>query len=256
MQTGDTPTDPVSTVNTAFEILEVLHEREGASLTTLADELDLAKSTVHRHLQTLHHRKYVVCEKNRYHLSLRFLEFGEHGQTRKKGYSMAEEKVRELAEKTGERAQFLVEEHGETVYVHRETGSNAVLTDPGIGKRIPLHMTSAGKAILAHLPKERVERIFDRYGLVSATEYTETDPEVLFEEFERIRERGYSINRQENVKGLHALGTVIRDGNGTILGAISVSGPGNRLKGPFFEEELPNLLLGTANELELNIAHA
>lgn len=256
MNASDPPKNAVSTVDTAFEILETLHANDGATLTALADELGLAKSTVHRHLQTLHHRKYVVRQGNRYYLSLRFLEFGKHVQTRKRGYLMARDKVKELAEETGERAQFMVEEHGLAVYVHRETGSHAVRTDPGIGKRIPLHTTSAGKSILAHLPDERVERIFDQYGLTAATEYTETDPEALFEEFERIRERGYSVNRQENIEGLRALGTTVRDERGDILGAISVSGPSHRMSGTLFEEELPNLLLGTANELELNIVHS
>ncbi len=256
MNATDAPTNPVSTVDTAFDILETLRANEGMTLTELADELGLAKSTVHRHLQTLHHRQYIVCRENGYYPSLRFLEFGKQVQTRRKGYRMAKETVRELAEETGERAQFLVEEHGRAVYVHRATGSHAVRTDPGIGKRIPLHITSSGKAILARLPRERVEAIFDRHGLTAATEYTTTDREALFKEFERIRERNYSINEQENVEGLHALGTTIRDANGEVLGAISISGPSHRLTGDLFEKELPSLLLGTANELELNIVHS
>jgi DNA-binding IclR family transcriptional regulator len=256
MTSTNAPENPVSTVDTTFDILEILLARNGASLTELARELGLAKSTVHRHLQTLHHRKYVVRENNSYYVSFRFLEFGKHTQNRKKGYQMAKEKVEELAIETDERAQFIIEEHGQAVYVHRETGSHAVQTDPGIGKRIPLYATSAGKAILTHLPDERVEEIFDQNGLLAMTEHTKTDREKLFEEFERIRERGYSVNKQENVEGLHAIGTPVRDGTGDILGALSVSGPTHRMNGEWFEEELPNLLLGTANELELNIAHS
>lgn len=256
MTSTNAPENSVSTVDTTFDILEILLACNGASLTELARELDLAKSTVHRHLQTLHHRKYVVREDNNYHVSFRFLEFGKHTQNRKKGYHMAKEKVEELAIETDERAQFIIEEHGQAVYVHREMGSHAVQTDPGIGKRIPLYATSAGKAILTHLPDERVEEIFEQNGLLAMTEHTKTDREELFEEFEHIRERGYSVNKQENVEGLHAIGAPVRDGKGDILGALSVSGPTHRMNGEWFKEELPNLLLGTANELELNIAHS
>ncbi|MEY7851766.1 IclR family transcriptional regulator [Natrarchaeobius sp. A-rgal3] len=256
MDDPSAPTNPVSTVDTAFDILEFIYTSEGVTLGELSAELDLAKSTVHRHLHTLKHRQYVVCEDDRYYLSLKSLEFGKHVQTRKRGYRMARDKVEKLAEETGERAQFMVEEHGQAVYVHCETGSQAVQTDPGIGKRVPIHAISAGKAILAELPDERVESILDRHGLPAITAHTKTDRESLFEELERIRERGYGVNYEENVEGLRALGTSIRDADGDVLGAISVSGPSHRMKGPLFEEELPNLLLGTANELELNIVHS
>jgi DNA-binding IclR family transcriptional regulator len=256
MSSTNAPENSVSTVDTAFDILEILLARNGASLTEIANEVGLAKSTVHRHLQTLHRRKYVVREDNNYYLSSRFLEFGKYAQNRKKGYRMAKEKVKELATETEERAQFLIEEHGQAVYIHRETGNHAVQTDPGLGKCIPLYATSAGKAILTHLPDERVEEIFDQNGLVAMTKHTKINRKELFEEFERIRERGYSVNKQENVEGLHAIGTPVRDRAGDILGALSVSGPTHRMNGEWFEEELPNLLLGTANELELNIAHS
>ena len=250
------PKNPVSTVETSLEILEILRDRDGATLTTLTEELGLAKSTVHRHIQTLHHREYVTCDSNEYRVSFRFLEFGKYVQNQKREYMMAKDKVEELANETEERAQFLVEEHGQAVYVYRETGSHAVQTDPGIGKRIPLHTTAAGKAILAHLPPERVDEILDQYGLVAVTEYTITNREKLFEQFERIRERGFSVNRQENIVGLHAIGVPIRGADDRVLGALSVSGPSHRMKDEWFERELPNLMLGTANELELNITHS
>lgn len=256
MARADPPKNPVTTVDTSFELLETLHDLDGATLTELAAEVGLAPSTVHRHLRTLHHRRYVVQEDGEYYVSFRFLELGTYAQTRKRGYQMAKEKVEELADETDERAQFMVEEHGRAVYVYRETGCHAVNTDPGIGKRIHLHTTSAGKAILAHLPTHRVEEIFDREGLPALTAHTKTDPESLFEEFERIRSRGYSVNNQENIEGLCAVGVPVADADGSVLGAFSISGPTHRMKGDWFEEELPNLLLGTSNELELNIAHS
>lgn len=64
-------------------------------------------------------------------------------------------KVKEIVEKTGERAQLIVKEHGKAVYAHRALGEHAVHTDPGLGSRIPLHAT-AGKAILTNLPEKAV----------------------------------------------------------------------------------------------------
>jgi DNA-binding IclR family transcriptional regulator len=256
MSTPPKARDTVKTTETAFGILEYLLEADGARITELADDLGLAKSTAHRHLQTLYKREYVVREGDAYYVSLRFLEYGEQARNRKPEYSLVKKNVREIAEQTEERVQFIVEEHGRGVYVYRGAGEHAVQTDPGIGKRIPLHSTAAGKAIMAHLPEDRVHEIIDQHGLTNVTDKTISDPSVLFEDLTTIRDRGYAINDQENVKGLRAIGVPIRERDGGVIGAISVSGPTNRIKGDRFSEEIPDLLLGSANELELNIAYS
>lgn len=246
----------VKTALTVFAIIEALEEMGGAGITELANELGLAKSTVHSHLVTLHEAEYVVREEDRYHLSLKFLKLGEHARMRKREFRDTQQKVEELAETTQERAQFIVEEHGRGVYVHRAVGENAVHTDPGVGHSIPLHMTAAGKAILAAFPDSRVEEILARHGLEAVTEHTITDEGELFDELEEIRERGYAMNLEENIAGLHAVGVAVRRNDGSVCGAFSVSGPSHRITGERLREELPNLLLGTANELELNLQYS
>lgn len=245
----------VQTTRTALNILEQIRDNGGMGITELSRDLNLAKSTIHRHLSTLHDEGYVVKEANTYSLSLRFLDFGESARTRNPAYPMAGEKVTELAIETEERAQFLVEEHGSAIYVYREVGERAVQTDPGIGKRIPLHATAAGKAILAYIDREKVEEILNTQGLSALTEKTITQKEELLNELAEIRSQGYGFNHQENVRGLHAVGVPVTGPNETVIGALSVSGPSHRLTGEKLTEELPRLLLGTANELELNIAH-
>lgn len=256
METSTKERRTVKTTETVFAILEILKERDGARITEVAEALELAKSTVHRHLTTLVEREYAVKEGDVYHVSLRFIELGEHARDRKKGYQLARTNVEELATETDERVQFIVEEHGWAVYVHRALGSHGVQTDPGIGKRIPLHATSAGKSILAYLPDDRVSWIIDQRGLPAITDHTITDREELFDDLESIREQGYSVNNQENVDGLRAIGVPVLRPDNRVLGALSVSGPTRRMKGDWFAHELPDLLLGTANELELNIAHS
>lgn len=250
------PDRTVQAAETTFTILETLNEADGMRLTELVDELGMSKSTVHRYLQTLLSRKYLIKESDEYHVSLRFLDFGQHARNRKEGYQMAKVKVAELAEETDERVQFIVEEHGQAVYVHRKAGSHAVQTDPGIGKRIHLHATSAGKAIIAEWSNEEIYEYIEQWGLPALTSNTITDESTLMEDIEMVRERGYSVNRQENVDGLCALGVSICPTSDDVLGAFSVSGPINRMEGEWFEHELPNMLKGSANEIELNLRYS
>lgn len=257
MQTNDTGSGSVKTAKTVFEVLETLYAMDGARVTKLANEMGMAKSTIHRHLSTLESEEYVVKEGDKYEIGLRFLALGEYARNRKEAYQRVRPKVEQLADQTDESAQFLVAEHGKAVYIYRETGSDAVSTpNSRIGERIPLHATAAGKAILACYPAEEVLAITDSVGLASLTDNTITDEEALHEELETVRNRGYSLNREENVDGIHAVGVPIKRTDGWPIGAISVSGPAHRLQDATFEEELPALLLETANQLELNIAYS
>lgn len=250
------PKRTVAAVETTFDVLEALKEEDGMRLTELAEELEMAKSTVHRYLQTLLADRYVVKEGDTYRVSLRFLDLGEHARNRDECYRMAKQKVAELATETDERAQFIVEEHGQAVYVHRKAGNHAVQTDPGIGKRIDLHATSAGKAIISEWSDAKIREFADTWGLPSHTDETITDVDSLLAAAEATRERGYALNRGENIDGLRAIGVAVCGPDGQPIGALSVSGPTNRMKGEWFEQDLPDMLLGFTNEMELNLRYS
>ncbi|KAB1190654.1 MULTISPECIES: IclR family transcriptional regulator [Haloferax] len=256
MPPADTPDVPanVQSARTLFDVLECVKEGQGKTVSEVSAELDYARSTVHRHLRTLEDLEYIVHRGEGYHLGLRFLDFGMNARDNYAGYDLIRQKVAEIAETTGERCQFFVEEHEDAVYLARSVGENAVQTDPGIGSRIPLYAASAGKAILAEFSEQKLSDYIEHVTFEQLTTKTITDPDVLREELAQIRERGYSFNRQETLCGTHAVGVAVTDADGRPIGGLSVTGPSHRLKGEHFENELPDLLLGAANELELNIA--
>lgn len=220
----------------------------------LSEHLGLAPSTVHRHLATLKKHGYVVRDGDVYALGLQFLTIGGQIQRRVTAYPMIKEKVDALADETGERAQFIVEENGQRVYLYTEVGQSAVQTGAHVGKRGAIHTSAAGKAILAAYDRDRVEAIVDARGLDADRDAIATREE-LFEELDRIRDRGYAFNRQETTAGVHAVGAPVTAG-GEVIGALSVSGPANRITGDRFTESLPERILGAVNELELHIEHS
>ncbi|WP_416841489.1 IclR family transcriptional regulator [Haloferax sp. DFSO52] len=249
-------TGEIRAVGRNFEIIGALRDLDGAGITEISAYTGLPNSTIHRHLSTLCSLGHVVKEDDVYHLGLSFLNYGEYVQNRKQVYRLAKNKVREVAEETDERCQFLVEEYGKAVYVHVSTGRRAVQTDSQVGERVYLHSTSIGWAILANLPEQRVNDIIDQWGLPKFTENTVTDREELFEGLAEVRETGVAFNKEENVEGLRSVGVPVMGADGEVVGALSVSAPTHRMKGKRYTEEIPNLLLGTANELELNLKYA
>jgi DNA-binding IclR family transcriptional regulator len=251
------PSETLSTIERGFEVARALRELGGARVTELAEELDMAPSTAHKYLSTLAKERFVVKEGDVYHVGLEFLDLGTYAKNRKKGYRLSIPKVREISEETGERAQFVVEEYGRGIYLHTEASdARAVLTDRHAGIRRYLHSSAAGKAILANLPDHRIDEIIDEHGLPAETEHTITDREHLLDELDQIRESNVAYNNEESVEGLRAVGVPVRGADGFVLGSLSVSGPSNRLKGPLYREEIPDLLLGHANEIELNIRYS
>lgn len=256
MDATDATPGTVKSAATLLSVVEGIRELDGGRVTELADHLGIGKSTAHRHLSTLQAHDYVVKEDDEYHLGLRLLGLGEYVRERNPVYGMARPVVDQLAEATEERALFMTEEHGRAVYLYRGVGAHAVRTNSTTGTRRYLHTIAGGKAMLAHLPEERVDEIVDRWGLPAETENTITDREELAAELERVRERGVAFNREECIEGLQAVATPVLAPDGSVVGALSVSGPAHRMKGEWLETEIPDLLLGSANELELNLKYA
>jgi DNA-binding IclR family transcriptional regulator len=245
----------VKSIGTTFDVIEGLRRLDGAGVTELSADLDLAKSTVHRHLDTLHRRGYVVRAGEAYHVGLRFLKLSEYARGRRPAFDHARSAVEELARETAERAEFVVEEHGEGVTVHLATGQRAVGTDRDVGRRLPLYATAAGKAILAQYDDGTVRERLDRDGMRALTDNTITDRERLLDELSTVRDRGYGVDDQEHADGVRAVGVPVAGPTGFVLGALSVSGPVHRMRGERIGRDLPDLLLEAASELASKATH-
>ncbi|MEF8827751.1 MAG: IclR family transcriptional regulator [Haloarcula sp.] len=246
----------ITATRTSLRIVEALKRLDGAGATAVADDLDMAKSTVHNHLQTLEDEGYITEEESAYHVGLRFLELGEYKRNRMDIYEKARPEVASLAEKTGEMANAAVEEHGEGVYIARAEGTEAVSVDTYAGKRVNLHCTALGKTILAELPEERVDDIIDTHGLPARTDNTITDRAELKAELADIRERGHAYDREERLPGLRCVAAPVTSEDGEPVAALSVSGPTSRIRGDRFHEEIPEMLQSAVNVVEINLVYS
>jgi IclR family acetate operon transcriptional repressor len=253
MTTNESTT--VRATETSFRILDALRALDGAGVTELASYLELPKSTVHNHLQTLRRTEYVTKQGPEYDVGLRFLQLGEYARDRRQVATIGPPEIEKLAAETREMANLLVEEHGRGVFLYRAKGADAVHMDTHAGKRVHLHTTGFGKSILAHLPEERVEEVLDRHGLPQVTPNTITDREQLMDELDEIRAQGYAYDDEERLEGLRCIAApIVVDSD--VLGAVSVSGPKSRMSGEWYTEELPALTMSTANVIEINSTYA
>jgi DNA-binding IclR family transcriptional regulator len=97
------------------------------------------------------------------------------------------------------------------------------------GRIIPPHCSAMGKAILAFQTDESADILMEAYGLVSRTERTLTDRQILRAELAAVRERGWACDREESVLGGICFGSAIFDSARNAIAALSVSTPTQRM---------------------------
>jgi DNA-binding IclR family transcriptional regulator len=231
-----------------------MSELDGVGVTKLAEELNISKSVVHNHLQTLKEGGYVVQDGDEYELGFQFLHLAGKKRKRHPLFKVAKNEVKILAEKTSQRVHLGTEEMGKCINLHKMRHRDATSLEFSYeGKREYMHTSSLGKSILAKLPEEDVERIVDQHGLPEMTENTITDKSELYDELEVIREGEYAVDDEESVKGLRCVGAPITGPRKTVIGSISVSGPKGQFKNDMWKERVPDLVVETSNMIELQI---
>ncbi|KAA9396612.1 IclR family transcriptional regulator [Haloarcula sp. CBA1130] len=247
----DTRGRTLKTTQTSLEILTLILEYDGLTLTELDEMVDSPKSSIYSHLNTLRQKRYLLKDKGTYKVSFRLALIGETVRYRYPSDEVVKEEVERLAEKTGEETNFTIFEHGRLLMFYGTAGAAAGKeSDVNYRSEYYLHNTAAGKAILAELDRKQVERIVDKWGLPRESEATITDRNRLFEELAEIETRGYGTVDEEFAPGLVAVGAPVHDEDGNIIGGLSVGGPKYRVNHTRITQELAEQLLDAVNSFE------
>lgn len=235
----------VLSVLKALDLLEAFTQDTPAlGVTELSRRLGFPKSTVHNMLATLKSRGYVEEEPgtNRYHLGVKILELSQAVRANVEIRDRAAPLLRELARMSGEAVYLTVLHDDHSVYIYSIEAPARLLAMSAIGKRVPLHCTAVGKAKLAFLPEQEIDRIVARVGLPRFTAHTLTDPERLMADLIRVRQRGYAIDDEEHEVGIRCIGAPIRDDMGAVIASCSVSGPSGRMTDERIAELAPEVM--------------
>jgi IclR family acetate operon transcriptional repressor len=243
----------IGAVDITFEIVEHLVESGGSGVAETARAIDRPKSTTHDYLQSLAARGFVVGRDGVYRPSMRFLAVGEQTREALPVYRASREALHSLADGIDLHASLVVEEHGRVVIIDTVAGTDPVELATHSGIRMAMHTTSPGKAILAHLPADRVDGIVDRHGLYGMTEHTITSRDTLADELDAVRERGYATDDEERLVGVRTVAVPVVDREDVVHGALTVYGPKHRIPDDRFGSALPRRLKETANVVEMNL---
>ncbi|MBE0010415.1 MULTISPECIES: IclR family transcriptional regulator [unclassified Arthrobacter] len=242
----------VQSVERVFELLELITDAGGeVSLSELSSSTDLPLPTIHRLLRTLVTKGYARQLPNRrYALGPRLIRLGE-GANKQLG-ALARPQLKHLVDSLGETSNMAVLDSDMVIYIAQVPSPHSMRMFTEVGRRAHTHDTGVGKAILAQLSNDAVRSIVARAGMPTPTEKSLKTIDELLAELDLIRERGYSIDEQEQELGVRCFAMAVP--NAPTPSAISVSGPVSRVDEHFAEKAVPLLreaVRSIAEELNL-----
>ena len=220
-----------SGIDKTLSILEFISRNaRGVSLADIVKSVGVPKTTAFRILEILLSREYVTWnqESEKYSIGLKTLEIGLSGLIGQDIVEISIPYLQELSATVGETSFLAVYNSGDVVYLYKAEGNQSIVTTATLGTRRPAYCTALGKAILANLPIEESDRIFEK-PLEKLTEKTIVDRLRLLEEFADVRLNGYSVDDEGIEHGLYCMAVPIYNYTGQVVAAISISGPVKRV---------------------------
>ena len=214
-------------VERALTMLEaVAQESDGLSNAEISRKLNIPKSSASYILRTLETRGYLTRdeETGKYRVGLKILSLSRGALDGRDVRGIALPIMRHLTHQTGLTCHLAVLDGPDAVYIEKVEPEGFIRMDTWVGRRMRVHATSVGKAIVAHTPQERLEEILGKSGMEKRTPKTITTLPRLLRELEKVRDQGYAVDDEENNLGARCVAAPIFDERGSIEASLGLSG--------------------------------
>lgn len=209
----------------AVDALEFMAARGTVRVSEVAQAVGIHKSSASRLLAVLHQRNLVEPNGPRgsYRIGAGILRIAAGVGRSWDITDVGAATCAALAAELGETVNIAVRREGVVINVHQAAGGATVSADNWVGRPTPLHATSSGKVLLAFDPRADIP--VDREAFTPST----LNGAALAADLEQVRVNGYATTTDELEIGLAAVAAPILRPDGSLLAALSVSGPVTRL---------------------------
>lgn len=222
-------------------------------ITEIARELELPKSTVSRLLNVLSKEGFIEKIDSKYRLGLSLLNLSGVIKYHMEIKREAAEPLQALVDKVGETAMIPTLEGEKVVYLLKIECKKPYLLHGDIGENNPATCSSSGKVLLAHLPMKKVEEILQA-GIPKMGPNSVTDPEILMNQLQNIKEQGYCICIDEMHENSISIAAPIRDYTDQVVTAVSLIGPKDRMSTKPISE-IVDVVVKTAQEISYRLGY-
>jgi DNA-binding IclR family transcriptional regulator len=248
---------PSAAVERALGMLEaVAQESEGLSNAEISRKLNIPKSSASYILRTLETRGYLTREtgSGKYRVGLKILSLsrGALGGLDVRGVALPI--MRHLTHETGLTCHLAVLDGPDAVYIEKVEPEGFIRMDTWVGRRMRVHATSVGKAIVAHIPQEQLEEILRKSGMEKRTPKTIVTPPRLLKELEKVRTQGWAVDDEENNLGARCVAAPIFDERSAIAASVGLSGTTQQVS-PQTMPRILEALKDAARHISMGMGH-
>lgn len=193
------------------------------TLAEVARATELNRATARRLLLTLEELGYVRKRNDHFSLTPKVLELGYSFLASFPASELAVPHLEDLSGKLQESSSMAVLDGADIVYVARVPANRVMTVSIGLGTRFPAYRTSMGRVLMAELPPEDVERIWETSERSGPTERTVTQLRGFHARLAEVRSCGWAMVDQELEMGVRSIAAPVRNRRGETIAAINVS---------------------------------
>jgi DNA-binding IclR family transcriptional regulator len=162
--------------------------------------------------------------------------------------------MRHLMEKTNLTCHLAILDGPEAVYIEKVEPHGFIRMDTWVGRRMRVHATSVGKALVAYIPQEQLEKILADRGMEKRTSKTITTVPRLLKELEKVRAQGYAVDDEENNIGARCVGAPIFNQGGAVEASLGLSGTTNQVN-PHTMPRIVEALKDAARHISMQLGY-
>jgi len=209
----------------------------------LSRKLSIPKSSASYILRVLEHRGFLRRERTtgKYQVGLKVVSLSRGVLSELDVREIALPILRQLVERVHLTAHLAVEDQGKAVYIEKVEAPGFIKMDTWVGRRMDLHTTSVGKALLAYRSKSEAESLIKKLELSRRTPKTITSRHELLHDLARTRVRGFAVDDEENNLGVRCVAAPVFDALGDVIASVGVSGSTSQMD----KSSLPKIAEGT-----------
>ena len=216
----------VQSLDRGLKILEILSENEDMSISELAVELHVDKSTISRMVETLRYHDMVQISKStkKYRLGLRVLHLATALEKNLNIIDVAKPIIRKVSDDLGQSVHLCAFNNTMTYVIDQVVRNSTFSLSATIGMIEPMHASSVGKCIMAYRREDVLEKALANYNYEKYTEKTILNKEDFFDELSKIRKQGYAIDNEEITEGVRCVAVPIFGMGNQVKYSIGISG--------------------------------
>jgi len=222
----------IQSVANALNLLEEFKgDRDELGVTELSKRLNLHKNKIFRLLATLEAKGYIEQNKatENYRLSVKSLELGQTFIKQLGLVRQAKPFLQQIVKQCNEMAYIGLIRQGSVVCLDVAEACQTVKVVNRVGWSLPIHCTAIGKAQIAYVSEQELEKLGVLDSMDTFTENTIVDRAEFIRHLKEVAKRGYAIDNEEYNPGVRCVAVPVRDYTGRVVGSICVCGPSFRM---------------------------